>query len=130
MSNTTELAIAENGKLVLPKNFDSLSYKRQRAIIVEAFRDNLIAINDVVEQIEAAKLSAKRKADFIRLSKEGKELSRLRNEIKRLVQLKNDLAAARTGMLIITKKLGFDVKEELKNMKLIINDPHRESSNN
>jgi hypothetical protein len=119
MSNDTMVAVAENGKLIFPKNFDQLSHKRQKQIIVEAFRDNLIAINEAMDEMERLKESARRKAEFIRLSKEGKELARCKSELKRLAQLKNDLCAARAGMLLITKKLGFNVIEELKKMKLI-----------
>lgn len=118
MSNNTAVAIADR-QASLPRNFENLPAKRQRQAVVEAFRDNLIAINDAHDEVERLVDAARRKAELIRLSREGKELVRLRSEIKQLQASIRDLAAARQGMLALTKKLGFDVRDELKRMKLI-----------
>lgn len=116
-NNNTTVMVADHP--VLPRNFETLPAKRQRQAVVEAFRDNLIAINDAHDDVERLIDSARRKSEMIRLSREGKELVKLRSEIKRLQASIRDLAAARQGMLGITKKLGFNVNDEIKNMKLI-----------
>ena len=117
LSKTT---VTENGSIVaLPKNFEQLSMRKQKTLVVEAFRDNLIAINDVLQQTEQIKDASKTLAQRISLSKEGKELARMKKEIKQLGITSKELQSRRMGMLDITKKLGFDLAEELKKMKLI-----------
>ena len=117
LSKTT---VTENGSIVaLPKNFEQLSMRKQKTLVVEAFRDNLIAINDVLQQTEQIKDASKTLAQRISLSKEGKELARMKKEIKQLGITSKELQSRRMGMLDITKKLGFDLGEELKKMKLI-----------
>lgn len=120
MSNQTTMAIAETGELVpLPKNFDKLSERKQKQLVVEAFRDHLIEFNKTMDEIESIETETKELAKYIRYSKSGIRLAELRKDIQQMKKQKNDLAAARRGMLIITKKLGFDLAGELKKMKMI-----------
>lgn len=116
LSKTT---ISENGNIVLPKNFDSLSIKKQKALVVEAFRDNLIAINDIIEQLQKTREESKILNQRIKQSKEGRELTKMKKDVKQCANLLQTLEAERMGMLRITKKLGFDITTELKKMKLI-----------
>jgi len=117
LSKTT---ITENGSIVaLPKNFEQLSSRKQRTLIVEAFRDNLITINDTLQQIDNMNAQSKMLAQRIKLSKEGKELARTKRELKSLLNNFKELQSRRMGMLDLAKKLGYEITEELKKMKLI-----------
>ncbi len=126
MSNTVAIAekksqslVSENGSVIFPKNFDALSVRNQKKAIIEAFRDNLIALNDTITAIERLKEDAKNLAQRIKLSKEGKELARLRKELSALDKQHNDIKSGRSWMLRMAAKLEIDIRAELKNLKLI-----------
>jgi len=114
IDNTGEVVIAE-----LPGNFDKLSLRKQKEVVVKVFQENLIMLNSFIQQKEDAAKQAKHLASKIKMSKEAKELARLRKDIKQLEGNLMGIKAESAGAMRVCKELGFDVSAEMRKMKLV-----------
>lgn len=114
------LQLTEKGVAVLPKNFDSLSVKKQKQAVVESFVQNLMAINNSITRMERTSQEAKNLQELLyKKTVEGRKFIALKKEIAALKKEHADALSGRAWMMRMARDLGFDVSAELKNMKLI-----------
>lgn len=122
MSNTAEISTAvvvgKNGS-ILPKNFDSLSEKKQKGIILSELAEAQSEICNIVDDEERAKQEIKSLQTLLKSSKEFKRLNELKKSNKTSRVRVNQLLSERNGILKVAKKMGLDIKEELKKIKAI-----------
>lgn len=123
MSSTTALSktvIAENGSVInLPKNFDKLSQRKQKEIVLEALRNEMIMINKLAGNQRELKERIKQQNNLIRNSKEHKDLMKMKKQLKEDSQLEDDLLIEQGGMIKIAMRLGIIKEADLRNIVLI-----------
>lgn len=119
MSNTqVQTLISADGALVeLPKNFDKLPERRQKALIVAIIQEQQMEIADTITQYKKSEVIVKALTSRIRMSKEYRELNELKKQIKKLKDAEDAMIDMRSGMLKLSKKLGFDVHQEVSRIK-------------
>lgn len=119
MSNTQlQTLIGTDGALVeLPRNFDRLPEHRQKQIVLAAIQENIIEMNQYYTEAKRAGEVAKTNMQRIRSSKEYRQATEAKREAKRCRQLCDLLSTEINGILKVAKKLGFDIKEDIKKIK-------------
>lgn len=113
----TAVMVSEKGIVPLPSNFDKLSERKQKAVIVGILAEynNEIASDaelDNVEAVEQRKLTL-----MISNSKEGRALDKLKKARAERKKRKEMLLIERNGVLKVAKRMGLEMAEELKKLK-------------
>jgi CHASE2 domain-containing sensor protein len=111
-----QLVVTENGSLA---GIEKVSERKQKAIITSEIASNANEIVKLAEQVEQAKIKMRELKAFLRKSKEWKEAVNLKAAIKDAQKRGELLSVERSGMLRLAKKLGFDIEEEIRNIKKI-----------
>lgn len=123
MNSTTSLSktvIAENGSVInLPKNFDKLSQRKQKEIVINALRNEMIMINKLAGSQRELKERIKLQNNLIRNSKEHKDLMKMKKQFKEDARLEDELLIEQGGMIKIAVQLGIVKEADLKNIVLI-----------
>lgn len=123
MSSTTALSktvIAENGSVInLPKNFDKLSQRKQKEIVLEALRNEMIMINKLAGNQRELKERIKQQNNLIRNSKEHKDLMKMKKQLKEDARLEDDLLIEQGGMIKLAMQLGIVKEADIRNIVLI-----------
>lgn len=120
MSNTnvqTLPAVSDGAVMSLPKNFDKLPERRQKALIVAIIQEQQMEIADAITQYKKMEVIVKAITSRIRMSKEYRELNELKKQIKKLKDAEDAMIDMRSGMLKLSKKMGFDVHQEVSRIK-------------
>ena len=103
----SETEVGESG-LVLHQNFENLSTKKQKDLIVTALHDTQIQLVQTLDEVKELELQAKKLNAMITRSKEMKQLKEIRAQIKQGKKVVDNTLAERNGMLHLTKKLGLN----------------------
>ena len=111
-----QLVVTESGSLT---GLEKVSERKQKAIITSEIATNANEIVKLAEQVEQAKLKMRELKAFLRKSKEWREAVNLKAAIKDAQKRGELLSVERSGMLRLAKKLGFDIEEEIRNIKKI-----------
>jgi hypothetical protein len=111
-----QLVVTENGSLA---GLEKVSERKQKAIITSEIATNANEIVKLAEQVEQAKIKMRELKAFLRKSKEWREAVNLKAAIKDAQKRGELLSVERSGMLRLAKKLGFDIEEEIRNIKKI-----------
>ena len=111
-----QLVVTENGSLT---GLEKVSERKQKAIITSEIATNANEIVKLAEQVEQAKIKMRELKAFLRKSKEWREAVNLKAAIKDAQKRGELLSVERSGMLRLAKKLGFDIEEEIRNIKKI-----------
>lgn len=111
-------AVSQNGN-ILPKNFNNLSEKRQKNVILSELAEAQSEICNMVDVEEEAKQEIKRINALLKTSKEFKRMTELKKQTKMSKQRVSQLLSERQGILKIASKMGLDLKEELRKLKSI-----------
>ncbi len=114
----SETEVGESG-LVLHQNFENLSTKKQKDLIVTALHDTQIQLVQTLDEVKELELQAKKLNAMITRSKEMKQLKEIRAQIKQGKKVVDNTLAERNGMLHLTKKLGLNLTNEVNQMKQI-----------
>lgn len=117
IQSQTAVMVGEKGIVPLPSNFDKLSERKQKNLIMGILIEynNEIASDaelDNVETVEQRKLTL-----MIKNSKQGQELERLRKARADRKRRKEMLLIERNGVLKVVKRMGIEITEELKKLK-------------
>lgn len=116
--------IAEDGAVIglegkLPKNFEQLSAKRQKQIVMDALRDEIIQITRLAEEQQIMREKIKRQNALIKNSKEFRTLTNMKKQLKSDSKLEYDLISEFSGMKKIALQLGLIGKDDLRKIKMI-----------
>lgn len=117
IQKSTAVMVGEKGIVPLPNNFDKLSERKQKNLIMGILIEynNEIASDaelDNVESVEQRKLTF-----MIKNSKEGRALERIRKAKADRKKRKEMLLIERNGVLKVVKRMGLEITEELKKLK-------------
>lgn len=112
--NGTAVAIPKD---TLPANFERMSEKKQKAIIVGFVAEMNNEISNIDSGFEETQRKIKALKRKIENSAEGKELRKLMNGKSDDGKRKQYIMLERQGALRLARKLGFDVGEEIKKLK-------------
>lgn len=109
--------VSEKGIVPLPDNFDKMSERKQKNLIMGILIEynNEIASDaelDNVESVEQRKLTS-----MIKNSKEGRQLDKIRKARSDRKRRKEMLLIERNGVLKVVKRMGIEIAEELKKLK-------------
>ena len=108
--------VSQNGS-VLPKNFDSLSEKKQKNIIIGELVEIQNLICSLVELSNENKAEIKKLTQIIKSSKEFKRVMDLKKDNKTSEKTISISLSERNGILKVAQKMGLDMKEEVKRIK-------------
>ena len=118
---TDQIAISKNGNLIeLPKNFEKLSEKKQRNMIIAALQEQQMQIADLFNSEKELSDTFKLLNQRIKQSKEYGALIDMKKQIKDLAKQRQSALMERQGALKLAAKLGFDdIREDLRRIKQI-----------
>lgn len=116
LSTTT---ISETGLTNLPKNFDGLSARKQKEIVFNALRDEMIQVTKLAGNLNLLKTKIKQQNALIKNSAEYRSLLKLKKQFKDDARLEDELLIERSGMIKIAKQLGLVSENDLKKMRMI-----------
>ena len=115
------LTLTETGFQKLPENFEALSAKKQKAVMLELFQEQHIQVLDYLNEAEEIQRKIAKINEILKNSKQVKELKELRKELKHVKNVSSSILMERSGMIRMSKKLGYDLTKELTNIIHIAN---------
>jgi hypothetical protein len=116
---STSVMIGEKGIVNLPGNFDKMSERRQKNLIVGILIEYNSEIAGDVELDSKESLEQRQLSAVIKNSKEGRRLEALRRARQERKNRKEQLLIERNGVLKVAKRMGLEMTEELKKLKEI-----------
>ncbi len=116
---TSELVVTETGEVKLPGNFEKLSEKKQKAVIITELQEAEHSFVSVITKQKDINERIKRLTYQLSQTKQMQELKALKKDVNEMTKLSNLMLIRVQGMLHLAKKLGFDVTAEMKNFKMI-----------
>lgn len=118
-TETSQLVVTENGEVKLPGNFDKLSEKKQKSVIIIELQEAEHSFVSVITKHKEVTEKIKRLTYQLSQTKQMQELKALKKEVNEMNKLSQLMLVRVQGMLHLSKKLGFDVTAEMKNFKMI-----------
>lgn len=118
-SETSQLVVTENGEVKLPGNFEKLSEKKQKSVIITELQEAEHSFVSIITKQKDVTEKIKRLTYQLSQTKQMQELKALKKDVTEMNKLSQLMLVRVQGMIHLSKKLGFDVTAEMKNFKML-----------
>jgi hypothetical protein len=115
----TAIQVDYDKQISLPADLTTFNARRQKSTLVSFFQESQMALIETLDALEEINRGVKEIKVLIKQSKQIRQLGTLQKQAKELKKRSEAILAERNGALKLTKKLGFNIHEEMKNMRQI-----------
>jgi len=116
---TSQLVVTEDGEVKLPGNFEKLSEKKQKLVIITELQEAEHSFVSIITKQKDITEKIKRLTYQLSQTKQMLELKALKRDLTEMNKLSQLMLVRVQGMIHLSKKLGFDVTAEMKNFKML-----------